>query len=75
MRITVIDEQTGEVHAVEQPQKAPKKASLVIDSEAKPEKLPEEPAAEKPASWKEVQFKDGRVIEINTESGEIVGND
>ena len=73
MRITVIDGKTGDVHAVEPSIAGAKPAPFIIDSNASPAPFAAESAAEKPASWKPVHFQDGTVIEVNIESGEIVG--
>ena len=73
MRITVIDDQTGDIHAVETLQKPAEDAPFVFDSESGPVVLTSESASETAAAWQPVHFKDGTVIEVNTESGEIVG--
>lgn len=73
MRITLIDGKTGDIHAVEPAHTRAKPEPLIIDSEAAPNLFQAESASEKPASWKPVHFQDGTVIEVNIESGEIIG--
>ncbi|MEJ0009832.1 MAG: hypothetical protein WDN72_04485 [Alphaproteobacteria bacterium] len=72
MRVTVIDEKTGEIHAVERSRTPSAAQPLIIDSETGPLEFHLAPAAEQPG-WKPVTFRDGRVIEVDPDSGEIAG--
>ena len=73
MRVIVIDGNTGEIHAIEPSSVVSDTMPLILDSELGPLALPEDCPADMAFAWQPLRFSDGREIEVNRESGEIVG--